>query len=120
MLTINGSDVGAERVVKHNENARRRLTFDVRTSADASTTQLSTDELLVISAATATRTLTLLPAATANNLYVRVSAASGGNPLVIEPDGAETIDGAANLSLTAAAKLLLVTDGTAWTVWTLT
>ena len=118
MTALAGSMTGAERVVVHNENARRRLTFDVRTSADASTTQLSTDELLVISASTATRTLTLLPAATANNLYVRVSAASGGNPLVIDPSGAELIDGASTLSLTAATKLLLVTDGTSWTAWT--
>lgn len=117
MQTLNGSDTGTQRVVKHNENVRRRFTHDVRTSADASTTQTSTDELLKISATSAARTLTLLPVATANSFYVWITAADVTNTVTLDGDGSETIDGSATKVYTAPKKLFLVNDGTGWSVW---
>jgi len=118
ILAINGTDTGATRVVKHNENTRRRFTPDVRTVADAAATQTSTDEMLTVSAVTAARTLTLLPAATANAIYLHVTAADATNTYTVDANAAELIDGSATLVLSAAAKLLLIPDGTGWTAWT--
>lgn len=120
MLSVVGTDTGPDVRSKVNENFRRRFCVDVRSAANQSTTQLPTDELLKVSATSAPRTLTLLPVATANSIYVWITAADGTNTYTIDADGSETIDGSATKVYTAAKKLLLVNDGTAWSVWDLT
>lgn len=120
MLTINGSDTGSQRVVKHNENVRRRFAVEPRFSLDASTTQTSSDELLEISATSAVRTLTLLPVATANPLWLVIVAADVTNTVVVDPDGSEQIEGASTKTYTAAKRLYLVPNGTQWRVFDMT
>jgi len=117
MLTINGSDTGAARVVKHNENVRRRFTPHPRIELDVDVTQTATDEFLRCSADVAARTLTLLPAATANTLHVDVVDADATQDFTVQADGSELIDGSNTLVLTAPARLILIPDGTGWCVF---
>lgn len=117
MQTLNGSDTGSQRVAKHNENVRRRFTPHVRTDLDVDVTQTATDEYLRCSADVAARTLDLLPAATANALYVDLVDADPTQDFTIQADGAELIDSSNTLVLTAPARLLLIPDGTGWAVW---
>jgi hypothetical protein len=121
MLTHLGSDTGPDTIVKLNENFRRRLTPDVRAALNVAATQLSTDELVRVSATSAPRALALQPAATANGLLVMIEAADGVNTYTIDADGAETIDGTATKTYTAAKKLwLMPTSTSTWTVLDLT
>ena len=120
ILTINGSDTGAARVVKHNENMRRRLTPHARTALDADVAQTATEEFLRASADVAARTLTLLPAATANTLYLDVVDADATQDFTVQADGSELIDGSNTLVLTAPTRLILIPDGTGWCVFDVT
>ena len=120
MLTTLESEAGPALITKVNENFRRRWCVDVRTVADADATQTSTDELLNGSAVAASRTLALLPVASANSLFLVVTAATGTETYTINPDASEQIDGAATKVITAAGKFLLIPNGSAWTCMTLT
>lgn len=120
MQTVTGNDSGAQIRGKVNENVRRRFTPDVRSSLNASTTQLDTDELINISATSASRTLTLLPVASANALYVVVVAADATNTVVFDGNASEQIEGASTKVITAAGKFLLIPNGSAWTCMVLT
>ena len=59
-------------------------------------------------------TLNLIAAASAgNNFFIAVRNGGGGN-LTVEPDGSETIDGAANLVLRPGDSAVIATDGLVW------
>jgi len=103
-----GTDRGAELLVSLNENFRRRHAYDVRSVLDAAATQVSSDEMLIVSATSAPRTLTLLAATTNQSLRVWITAADGANTY--------TVNGVA---YTTAKKLELVADGSAWSTWDL-
>jgi hypothetical protein len=63
---------------------------------------------------TAAITLSLLSATEAGDgFFISVKNDSGGN-VIIDPDGAETIDGAATLTLADSQSCLVITNGTAW------
>tara|TARA_R100001530_G_scaffold13727_7_gene12595 strand:- start:7556 stop:8569 length:1014 start_codon:yes stop_codon:yes gene_type:complete len=64
---------------------------------------------------TGTRTLTLLPAATATGGFIFAVYRAGAGDITIDGDGAETIDGAATLVLTEQnTAAILVSDGSNW------
>lgn len=119
MITLVASDSPVDFLTEQNENNRRRFTSDERVVADAAATQLATDETLVVSAVTASRTLALLPAATANALYVVITSASPTFTYTLNPDAAELIDGAATKVYTSAQRLLLMPNGTSWRIYDL-
>lgn len=63
---------------------------------------------------TAALTLTLIAAATAEEgFYFLVTNASSGN-VTIDPDGAETIDGASTFTLYPNDSVIVICNGTAW------
>lgn len=63
---------------------------------------------------TAALTLSLLPASTAGEGFVlSVKNTSAGN-VTIDPDGSETIDGSATLTIGSGCSLNIVCDGTNW------
>ena len=59
-------------------------------------------------------TLSLTAAATLGNGFSFGVVNAGSGSIVIDPSGAETIDGAATKTLTAGQALFLVTDGATW------
>ena len=63
---------------------------------------------------TASLTLTLLPAATADNgFFIIVKNASAGDVTIV-PNGSETIDGASSLIINPNNSAVIMCDGTAW------
>lgn len=66
-------------------------------------------------------TITLPTAASIAGRYYIVQKIAGGNNVTVDGDGAETINGAANKTIsTQWAALLVISDGTNWTGVTLT
>ncbi len=63
---------------------------------------------------TNTWTLTLTAAATLANGFSFGVANTGTGTITIDPNGAETIDGATTKNITAGQSCILVTDGTSW------
>ena len=59
-------------------------------------------------------TLSLLDVATANEGFLFSVKNSSSGSVVIDPDGAELIDGAATITMTAGESALIVCDGTKW------
>lgn len=83
---------------------------------------LATDVIIGVTDTSAARTISLPPAATAatDRLYI-IKDQSGGasvNNITVDPDGAETIDGAATAVInTNYGSLSIYTNGSAWFIW---
>ncbi len=88
--------------------------FTVRTTAATTDTLLDTDSIIIYTAATA-KTCNL-PAAAAvppGRRFVVINTAAGA--VTVDPAGAELINGAANLAVTATTgRADFFTNGTAW------
>lgn len=87
--------------------------------ANVAYTALLTDYIIAYTSLTATRTVSLPAAATAgaNRIYVikDESGAAASFPIVIDPSGAETIDGATTKSISVNyGSYSIYTNGTAW------
>lgn len=82
----------------------------------ANTTVTAADRLLYVDTSAGSRTMTLPPAATpAPYTPFSFIKAHVSNSLIIDGDGAETVDGAATLTLTALnARAVLYSDGARW------
>lgn len=87
------------------------------TSQSADYTALSTDAVILVDATSATRILTL-PAAASNVgklFYIKSIGTPGVNVVLVDGNGAETIDGFANFNMTMADEVAVIqSDGTNW------
>lgn len=94
---------------------RLAQSMPVTTFSSTPTTLAVTDRASVLVwTANGAGTLNLMAAATAaTNFFCSVRNSGGGN-LTIDPSGAETIDGAATLTLVPGDSVTIVTNGTAW------
>ncbi len=118
ITTIAGTDRKSESRAHLNDNFRDRHSLDITTVVFAASpyTVLDTDQLLVVNGAGGAITIALPAAAGFVNrsLYVLAKSVSGGN-VTINPDGAETIDGASTKVLSAAySSCRIVSAGTEW------
>lgn len=77
---------------------------------------VSGDYLIIADAAGGAITMTLPPAALVpGRIYVFKRINSGGNAVIVDPSGAETIDGAATYTLSAQwNSVTIMSNGTAW------
>jgi hypothetical protein len=77
---------------------------------------LSGDYLLICDATAGAITMTLPPAALVpGRIYVFKRINSGANAVIVDPSGAETIDGAATYTLSAQwNSVTIMSNGTAW------
>lgn len=80
----------------------------------ANYTVTTADVRRLIDATANTWTLTLPAAATAGDGFWFAVRNSGSGVITIDPDGTETIDGAATIALEAGASALVVCSGTLW------
>ena len=87
------------------------------TSQSGSYTATSTDDVILMDASAASRILTL-PAAASNSgkiFYVKSIGTPGVNVVMVDGNGAETIDGFANFNMTMTGGVSIVqSDGTNW------
>ncbi len=97
----------------------RGVTADLA-ARSSSFTLTQMDYIVVVDAASAARVVTL-PAATAclnGKTYIVKNKAGSANNVTVSPTGADTIDGAASLTLTAGQFATITTDGTSlWNVY---
>lgn len=98
------------------ENMRKHPTGVISTTANY--TMSDNDFVIKVNATTTTRTVTLLPAGARDGRPVIIKKIDVGvNPVIIDGNGAETIDGAATQTLTAQwSTKWLVSDGTNWMI----
>lgn len=77
---------------------------------------LSGDYLIIADATAGAITMTLPPAALlSGRIYVFKRINSGANAVIVDPSGAETIDGAATYTLSAQwNSVTIMSNGTAW------
>lgn len=80
----------------------------------ANYTTTAADRGKLIDYTSSTSTLSLLPVATAGIGFIQPVRNSGTGIITIDPNAAETIDGAATLTLNAGDKCVIVCDGTNW------
>lgn len=88
-------------------------------SKSANYTVTTSDRLINVDTSGGSVTLALpaLSGVTINTVYSAVKAVSGSNNLVINPDGAETIDGASTYTLTALySRIDFYSNGSEWKV----
>lgn len=99
MITISGLD---------------NTSFTVRTTAATTDTLLDTDSVVVYTAAVAkTCNLPSVAVVQPGRRYVVINTAAGA--ITVDPAGAETINGAATLTVTASTgRADFVSTGTAW------
>lgn len=93
------------------------LTGRRTTTGDANYTALTSDFIIEWTALTANRTLNLPAAATAadGKIYIVKKGTSAAFNIIIDPSGAETIDGVATVSITASfGSQRIYCTGTAW------
>jgi len=85
-------------------------------SVTATGNVVSGDYLIIADAAGGAITMTLPPAALVpGRIYVFKRINSGGNAVIVDPSGAETIDGAATYTLSAQwNSVTIMSNGTAW------
>lgn len=118
IVTLAASDRASESRVDINENFANRHSLDITEidDADSPYTVLDADQLVIADGSGGAITVALPPAADFENrsLYVVAKSVSGGN-VTINPDGAETIDGASTKVLSAAySSCRIVSDGSEW------
>lgn len=89
------------------------------TETNANYTVVSTDSLILIDATSANVTVTLPTAANSTGaVYTVKKIDSSGNSVIVDGNGSETIDGAANATTsTQYASFTMQCDGTEW--WTI-
>jgi microcystin-dependent protein len=75
---------------------------------------LSTNEQNYVIVATASITVSLLPAATAGDGFAAIIVNQSGGSVTIDPDGSETINGAGTLVLADGESTSIHTDGSDW------
>lgn len=75
---------------------------------------LSINEQNNVIVCTAALTVSLLPSATAGDGFAAVFINTSSGNVTLDPDGAETINGAATLVVNAGMSVSIHTDGTAW------
>lgn len=89
-----------------------------RTATAASYTALASDELIGVTSTAAARTITLPTAASMSGRTLVVKDESGGaavNNITVDGNGAETIDGAANIVIaTNYGAVTIYSTGSAW------
>ena len=85
-------------------------------SVTATGNVVSGDYLLICDATAGAITMTLPPAALVpGRIYVFKRINSGANAVIVDPSGAETIDGAATYTLSAQwNSVTIMSNGTAW------
>jgi len=92
-----------------------RATFYQTETKSAAYTQLATDNEKTINFTAAPFTYSLLAAATAKNQFVvLVQNSAGAGDITIDPNGAETIDGAATITVAPGTKRLIRCNGANW------
>lgn len=80
--------------------------------SDNYTIDEETDHYLTISASGGNRTLTLPPADDAKGITFKIKRVDAtGNTVTVSPDGSDTIEGAASLSMSSGQVVELVSDG---------
>lgn len=86
------------------------------TTKTANYTALSTDQVILVNATGGNVTIALPAAATvAGHVYYIKKIDSSGNSVIIDPNGAETIDGASTVTTTTQYEsFTIVSDGVAW------
>jgi len=95
-----------------------RLFYRVRTVTAAYTIEPEVDKVILVDASGGPITITLPTAANSDSVFYCVKAldVSGGN-VTIDGDGAETIDGAATITLNVQYQsVFIISDGTQWWV----
>ena len=86
-------------------------------SVSSDTTLTAADYMLGVDTTAANRTITLPVVATVPGQAFVVKKVAGANNVILEGDGAETIDGAANQTITTLwASLTVRSTGTTWWV----
>jgi len=126
-LNVNSGGGGGGTVTSVNGDAGPAVTLDLSeikakltSVADANYTALTTDYIIRYTSLTVTRTVTLPTAAsaTAGRIYIIKDGSGSATALIkitVDGNGAETIDGAATVDITAAYGVLRIfTDGTSW------
>jgi hypothetical protein len=108
-----------DRLRWYDQNGGNNVVFVSRVSSTitaASYTQAGTDHVLKVDTTTNSVTINLLAANTQSGAQVQIKRISAGaNTLTIDPSGAETIDGAATLSLPNQwDHATIVSDGANW------
>jgi hypothetical protein len=85
-------------------------------SVTATGNVVSGDYLIIADATAGAITMTLPPAALlSGRIYVFKQINSGANAVIVDPSGAETIDGAATYTLSAQwNSVTIMSNGTAW------
>lgn len=120
ITTIAGTDNGAQMRDAVNQNFEQRHWRDVTdiTDADSPYTVLATDELIRADATAGAVTLALPAAADADGRVLWVEAVNVTSAITLDPDGAETINGAATKTIGTAGRVaVLFCDGVDWTAW---
>lgn len=87
------------------------LSTVVSQSTNLNVTSVYQNNLIVCTAAL---TLSLLPAATASEGFAFTVKNNGSGDVTVDPDGSETIDGNATITIGAGASADIVCDGTNW------
>lgn len=105
--------------IRENSDALKNLVASNKVrSVSATDDILDTDGTLLVDATAAARTVTLPPVADvpAGKTYVIKKVGTGTNAVTVEGAGAETIDGAANVSSLDAVNdfIKVQSNGTAW------
>lgn len=98
-----------------------RATFYVTSEKTADYTQVAGDNETTVKFTAAPFTFNLLAAATATNQFVTLvwNAAASGD-ITVDASGAETIDGAATITVAPGVKKLIRCDGAGWVSTTVT
>lgn len=84
------------------------------TSKTANYTAVDTDRVLLCDPTSGSITITLPAAGAGKQEYVIKKTVAHANTLVIDPAGAETINGAATLTVADNTSVTIVSDGTNW------
>lgn len=113
-----GTDSKSQSRVDINANFANRHSFDITEidDTDSPYTVLETDQFVIVDASAAAVTVALPASATFPNrsLVVVAKSVAGGN-VTINPDGAETVNGASTKVLSAAyASSRITCDGSEW------
>lgn len=119
ITTVASSDTLEQQRTTNNTNFDQRLWLATTTVSDADHTVVAGDELVLISATTAARTVTL-PAAsteTGRRLWIYATAADATNTVTVDGDGSETVGGSTTQVLNLDDEFIeIVCDGSNWLI----